>query len=65
MLSYINNFTMTQPRKPVEQYYYSKSEWERLGCGPLPVERDRARQHQDIMARGNPPIDNNIIKGYN
>lgn len=56
---------MTQPRKPVEQYYYSKSEWERLGCGPLPAERDRARQHQDIMARGNPPTDNNVIKGYN
>lgn len=27
--------------KPVPEYYFSKSEWDRLGCGPLPPERDR------------------------
>ena len=26
---------------PVQSYYYSKSEWDRLGCGPLPDERNR------------------------
>lgn len=25
---------------PVDLYYYSASEWDRLGCGPLPPERD-------------------------
>lgn len=57
---------------PVNSYYYSESEWSRLGCGPLPKERDRnqqrdftAEQKQSIIAKGNPPIDNNIVKGYN
>lgn len=27
--------------KPVPEYYFSKSEWDRLGCGPLPPERDK------------------------
>jgi len=52
-------------KPPVERYYYSEDEWARLGCGPLPLERDRARQLENVMARGNPPIDNNHIKGYN
>jgi hypothetical protein len=56
---------MEQQKKPVDQYYYSEDEWARLGCGPLPPERDRAQKLQDIMARGNPPTDNNAIKGYN
>jgi hypothetical protein len=25
---------------PVDLYYYSEREWSRLGCGPLPPERD-------------------------
>ncbi len=25
---------------PVDMYYYTESEWNRLGCGPLPPERD-------------------------
>ena len=55
-----------QQKKPVDQYYYSKKEWERLGCGPLPTERDRIRQsHQDAHAKGNPKVDNNVVKGYN
>jgi len=32
---------MEQNKKPVEQYYYSEKEWDRLGCGPLPENRDR------------------------
>ena len=32
---------MEQNKKPVEQYYYSEKEWGRLGCGPLPENRDR------------------------
>ena len=27
--------------KPVIEYYYSESEWDRLGCGPLPEARRR------------------------
>jgi hypothetical protein len=34
---------MEQNKKPVEQYYYSEVEWARLGCGPLPAERDRSK----------------------
>jgi hypothetical protein len=56
--------TMEQPRKPVEQFYYSKEEWDRLGCGPLPPERDR-NQLQNVHAKGNPKIDGKNIKGYN
>ena len=56
---------MEQPRKPVGQYYYSEDEWKRLGCGPLPPERDRNRQLENVMFKGNPPTDNNAIKGYN
>jgi hypothetical protein len=56
---------MDQPHKPVEQYYYSESEWDRLGCGPLPPERDRDQQRQSVMARGNPITDGKHIKGYN
>lgn len=56
---------MEQKKKPVEQFYYSKEEWDRLGCGPLPPERDRANQLQNVMAKGNPRTDNNAIKGYN
>jgi hypothetical protein len=54
-----------QKKRPVEQFYYSKEEWDRLGCGPLPPERDRARQLERVMAKGNPPIDGKNIKGYN
>jgi hypothetical protein len=25
----------------VPEYYFSKHEWDRLGCGPLPPERDK------------------------
>lgn len=56
---------MEQTKRPVEQFYYSKDEWDRLGCGPLPPERDRARQLENVAAKGNPKIDNNVIKGYN
>jgi hypothetical protein len=57
--------TMEQPRKPVEQFYYSQDEWDRLGCGPLPPERDRSNQLQNVAARGNPVIDGKAVKGYN
>ena len=56
---------MEQNKKdPVKQYFYSGREWDRLGCGPLPEERKRD-SFQDAHAKGNPPIDNNVIKGYN
>lgn len=56
---------MEQTKKPVERYYYSKEEWDRLGCGPLPPERDRSRQLQNVVSRGNPAIDGKNVKGYN
>ena len=32
-----------------KQYYYSEAEWDRLGCGPLPAERDISKINpQDI-----------------
>jgi len=56
---------MEQDKRPVERYYYSQDEWNRLGCGPLPPERDRARQLENVAARGNPITDGKNIKGYN
>ena len=35
---------MEQKKEPVKQFFYSDSEWARLGCGPLPPERDRSQQ---------------------
>jgi len=57
--------TMKQHKTPVDQYYYSEQEWSRLGCGPLPKERNQNKQLQDAHARGNPKIDKNLVKGYN
>jgi len=53
-----------QQKKPVNQYYYSEKEWNRLGCGPLPENRDRSKL-LDAHAKGNTKVDNNVIKGYN
>ena len=52
-------------KEPVKQFFYSDKEWGRLGCGPLPPERDHGRIHQDAHAKGNPKFDKNIVKGYN
>ena len=58
-----------ETQQPVDNYYYSEQEWDRLGCGPLPPERNRElqriRAHQNAVAKGNPKIDNNVVKGYN
>ena len=54
-----------EQKKPVAQYYYSEEEWSRLGCGPLPKEREYARQVQDVIARANPWQDGKVIKGSN
>jgi hypothetical protein len=54
-----------QKKPPVERYYYSEDEWARLGCGPLPPERDRANRLQNAASKGNPKIDGKHIKGYN
>ena len=55
----------TSKPQPVENYYYSEDEWNRLGCGPLPPERNRGRQLEHVIARGNPVTDGKNIKGYN
>jgi hypothetical protein len=60
----LNSITVEQQKKPVDKYYYSEKEWERLGCGKLPAERDR-NTFQDAHAKGNPKIDGNAVKGYN
>ncbi len=52
-----------EQKKPVAQYYYSEEEWDRLGCGPLPKERDHAGQAQDVIVLANSKIDNNVVKG--
>jgi len=52
-------------KKPVPGYFYSAEEWDRLGCGPLPPERDLNHPLQDVHAKGNPKIDGKNIKGYN
>lgn len=31
-------------KQPVPEYFFSAGEWDRLGCGPLPPERDKDRQ---------------------
>ena len=49
-----------QTKTPVERYYYSEDEWNRLG-----PERDRAQQLQNVAARGNPATDGKNINGYN
>jgi hypothetical protein len=56
---------MDNKKEPVKQFFYSEKEWNRLGCGPLPKERDIAQKHMDAYAKGNPKIDKNIVKGYN
>ena len=55
---------MERNNKPVQQYYYSEKEWDRLGCGPLPKERKR-ENFQKAHAKGNPRIDGKAVKGYN
>jgi hypothetical protein len=56
---------MEQQKKPVNGYYYSEEEWSRLGCGPLPPERNRNQQFKDVASKGNPKTDGNVVKGYN
>lgn len=56
---------MEHNKKPVDKFYYSEQEWARLGCGPLPPERDRNQKHEDAHAQGNPKIDGKVVKGYN
>jgi hypothetical protein len=56
---------MEQNKQPVDKFFYSEKEWDRLGCGPLPKERDCARQLQNVAAKGNPKVDGKVIKGYN
>jgi hypothetical protein len=56
---------MEPNKKPIKGYYYSEREWDRLGCGPLPKERDHAQLHLEAAARGNPKIDGKVVKGYN
>lgn len=55
---------MTQ--NPIPEYYYSESEWNRLGCGPLPPERNINLQQIRLYAeleRQKPADDDNVIKG--
>jgi hypothetical protein len=56
---------MEQNKQPVAQYYYSEKEWTRLGCGPLPEERNLAKQKEAVIARASPWTDGKTIKGSN
>jgi len=42
----LNN--IMENKQPIPSYYYSESEWNRLGCGPLPLERDKTKIKSDI-----------------
>jgi hypothetical protein len=42
---------MQDKKTPVPQYYFSPGEWDRLGCGPLPPERDMDRQDQQQLEK--------------
>jgi hypothetical protein len=64
MVGFFINIFMEQNKKPVDKFFYSEKEWDRLGCGPLPEKRDR-NNIIDSHAKGNPKIDNNVVKGYN
>lgn len=55
---------MEQNKKPVDKFFCSDKEWSRLGCGPLPDERKR-ENFLKACSQGNPPIDGNVVKGYN
>jgi hypothetical protein len=55
---------MEQQKQPVQQYYYSDREWDRLGCGPLPEKRKR-ENFVEAHAKGNPKVDGKAVKGYN
>jgi hypothetical protein len=56
---------MTQSSKPVESYYYSEDEWARLGCGPLPPERDRMLWIDKTATKQNPSTDGKQVKNEN
>ena len=49
---------MEQNKQPVKQFYYSEKEWSRLGCGPLPAERDTKFYG---VIDDNVPVDNSKI----
>ena len=53
---------MDQKKQPVPIYYYSEDEWNRLGCGPLPDERNRDLQHAIENSVKDP---RDAGKGYN
>ena len=55
---------MEQNKKPVDKFFYSEKEWDRLGCGPLPEKRKR-ENYLEAHAKGNPKIDGKAVKGYN
>ena len=38
-------------KQPVKEYYYSEKEWSRLGCGPLPAERDRSKLVEETQQK--------------
>ena len=56
---------MQHTKIPVQQYYYSEHEWARLGCGPLPPERDRNHQLQTAHIKDYNVVDKQEIKVYN
>lgn len=50
-----------QQKQPMPQYYFSPGEWDRLGCGPLPDERNRDLQKTvEETAEDNDGLDSNI-----
>lgn len=56
---------MKDKQTPVPQYYFSTSEWDRLGCGPLPAERDMAKQGLQPQLEKSVTNPEDAGKGYN
>ena len=42
---------MEQNKKPVDKFFYSEKEWDRLGCGPLPAGRDRSKLVEETQQK--------------
>ena len=55
----LNTVIMEQRKQPVERFYYSEDEWARLGCGPLPPERDRSLLQTNNKQKDTIPSTNN------
>lgn len=55
---------MKQITVPEEQQQYSSERWDSI-TGVVFSEKQKREKFINAVAKGNPPIDNNVVKGYN